>query len=503
MQKRIKKTFHLIGNVLAGIVCLISLVVGFALLWMNRTWKHLAIDELIYTLSTPKDGTDIAMIKSFFITVILPATIIFILLMVILLYFRKNKRIKHVTAFAALVLPLLFGITVSVYTVSKLDVLAYAKNRKENAEFIDKNYIDPSQVAITFPEKKRNLIYIVSESLETADADIANGGAFSDNYIPELTALAKNNETFSGSDSTTLNGSYILPGGTWTMGGLFSQTAGVPLQISVDQNDMEHQATFFPELTTLGDVLSDAGYHQTFLLGSNATFAGRDKYFTEHGNFELLDYAYAKQNGWIPEDYGVWWGYEDEKLFQFAKEQLAQISSGSEPFNLTLLTADTHFEDGLTCQLCRNEYPDNPYANVYRCSDRQITAFIRWIQTQDFYENTTIVLAGDHCTMDSDFFDNADVSLDNYERKGYLTIINAPISYDKTKARDICAYDLFPTTLAALGADIEGNRLGLGTNLYSDQISLFDKYGLMGMKVGVSGDSPMMKRLSKIVIPPQ
>jgi phosphoglycerol transferase len=36
---------------------------------------------------------------------------------------------------------------------------------------------------------------------------------------------------------------------------------------------------------------------------------------------------------------------------------------------------------------------------------------------------------------------------------------------------------MFPTTLAALGATIEGDRLGLGTNLFSDKETLTEKYG--------------------------
>ena len=37
---------------------------------------------------------------------------------------------------------------------------------------------------------------------------------------------------------------------------------------------------------------------------------------------DILDYEYAVKNKMIPEDYKVWWGYEDEKLFGFAKEKL-------------------------------------------------------------------------------------------------------------------------------------------------------------------------------------
>ncbi|HIW21119.1 MAG TPA: LTA synthase family protein [Candidatus Dorea intestinavium] len=497
-MKRFIKKFKIPIIVILGIFAVALLILGFGLIWMNQTWKHLSLDELIYTLSTPKDGVDTAMIKSFILTVLIPVLSIAIIFGILLHRFKQDKKIKTALTFVALVVPLILSASISIYTARKLDVFAYVKNKEDNKDFIDHNYVDPKDVNITFPQKKRNLIYIVVESLEAADADVANGGAFKDNYIPKLTSLAKNSETFSGTSQKDINGFHVLPAGTWTVAGIFSQTAGVPLQIAVNQNDMEYQNSFFPGLTTMGDVLADAGYNQAFLLGSKASFAGRDTYFSEHGDFDIWDYNYAKKEGWIPSDYGVFWGYEDEKLFDFAKTQLKELSSDSEPFNLTMLTVDTHFEDGYTCRLCKDDFKNNPYGNVYRCVDRQLTSFVEWAKTQDFYENTTIVIAGDHCTMDSDFFDNATVDLDQYERKGFYTVINSPLTYNQEEKREILAYDLFPTTLAALGADIEGDRLALGTNLYSDRENLVGMFGLDAVTAGVSGSSTMLKELSNI-----
>ena len=36
---------------------------------------------------------------------------------------------------------------------------------------------------------------------------------------------------------------------------------------------------------------------------------------------------------------------------------------------------------------------------------------------------------------------------------------------------------MFPTTLASLGAKIEGNKLGLGVNLFSTEKTLLEKFG--------------------------
>ena len=101
----------------------------------------------------------------------------------------------------------------------------------------------------------------------------------------------------------------------------------------------------------------------------------------------MYDYNWAIKTHKIPSDYFEWWGYEDEKLFDFAKDTLTELASKGEPFNLTMLTTDTHFTDGYVCDLCENQYGQQ-YSNVLACNSRQVASFVEWIQQQDFYEDT-------------------------------------------------------------------------------------------------------------------
>lgn len=160
-----------------------------------------------------------------------------------------------------------------------------------------------------------------------------------------------------------------------------------------------------------------------------------------------MDYDYAHDNGLIPEGYKVWWGYEDEKLFGFAKEKLLELSQQDNPFNLTMLTVDTHFEDGYVCDICPDTFGDNQYAKAMTCSSRQVKEFIDWVQQQNFAADTTIVISGDHPTMDSDF--GKDVDKD-YERRVYITYINAGAEKQTNEKRNYTTFDNFPTTLAAM-----------------------------------------------------
>ena len=120
---------------------------------------------------------------------------------------------------------------------------------------------------------------------------------------------------------------------------------------------------------------------------------------------------------------------------------------------------------------------------------------MNWIQQQAFYEDTTIVISGDHPTMDSDFCE--DVPAD-YTRKVYTTYINAPVTPETTEMRNYSTFDNYPTTLAGLGVTIEGNRLGLGTNLFSAEQTLLERFGKDGMSSELSKKSKKLEELGSI-----
>lgn len=490
---KIKNTIKKIVTTILVIILTLMLLIAFSIHWMLKTWANLSMEELVYHLQVPLEGTNESMVIEYIKVALLPTIFIVLLIIIGMILNRKKKKIFHVLLFSSLVLSICIGGFSIYYAWEKLDIGKYIANRMEDSAFIDTLYVDPGTTKITFPTKKRNLIYIFLESMETTYADEKNGGAFENNVIPELTKLAEDNEDFSGTDQK-INGGHSLVGSTWTMGAMFAQTSGLPLNIAIDGNDMDTQDSFFPGLVTLGDILENEGYSQTLMFGSEAVFGGRELYFTDHGHYEILDYNYAIDNNWIPEDYKVWWGFEDQKLFSFAEEKLKQLAEQDEPFNLTLLTVDTHFEDGYVCDLCNDEFGDDQYANVMACSSRQVAEFVKWIQQQDFYENTTIVISGDHPTMDSDFCENVD---DNYARKVYTAYINADASAGDER-REFSTFDSFPTTLAALGVKIEGNRLGLGTNLFSDEKTLTETYGVEKENLELSRNSKFLEELESV-----
>ena len=472
-----------------SIICtliIICLLIAFGatvtIEWLYDTFGHLSMDEIIFHIKVPIEGTNtdivFTFIKECIFKVIIPTAIIsFVLIYPIVKDINIIKDKIH-TSERRRTIVISFTISIAILLVSvnriikTTDIKEYIENQRHDSKFILEEYIDPKTAKVEFPEEKRNLIYIFLESMETTYYSTKEGGMAEESLIPEISKLAKENINFSNNEKN-IGGAYTLYGTTWTSGAMCAQTAGVPLKLSIDNNSLGKYSTFLGGAYSIGQILQDNGYNNFLLLGSDATFGGRRSLFKQHGDYEIWDFESAMLENKISEK--IWWGYTDNLLFDYAKEKIIELSKKEEPFNFTMLTADTHFPEGYKCEDCMNKW-DEQYKNVISCSSKKVGEFIEWIQEQDFYKNTTVVISGDHLTMQSNFFEIEEGQ--EYEKKVVNVIINSAIKTKNTKSRQYSTMDLYPTTLAALGVKIEGDKLALGTNLFSEEQTLIEKYGV-------------------------
>ena len=484
-------------GVLSHVLVLLLLWLTMTYIWGLSRYGNVSFEEIVFHLNVPLEGTSEDIVGNYLINAGLPMLLWF-LFFEALAHFPARRayrivsgggrvllqvfplRVPFGTAMAGLALWLAFLLAGAN---GSFGVVNYVVSQMRQSELIEREYVDPRSVAITFPGEKRNLITIYVESAETSSQDRVNGGFFDVNYIPEMTRIAKENVSFS--QSGLIEGAAVAPGGGWTIAGLVAQTAGLPLKLYTEQagwdgvdNQMNRFSSFMPGATTLGDILKEAGYRNVFMCGSDLTFGGRRNFFTQHGGYEARDLLAAKAEGRIPRKYYANWGFEDEKLYEWAREELTALSQAGEPFHFSMLTADTHNPDGYLCRLCGDEY-DEKFANVLACSSRQLDAFLVWCKEQPFYENTTIVVTGDHASMTAGFYEEEkiDTHSGNRHRKVYNAFINSAVAPAQEENRQFTTLDFFPTVLAALGAEIEGERLGLGTNLFSGRETLAEEYG--------------------------
>lgn len=284
---------------------------------------------------------------------------------------------------------------------------------------------------------------------------------------------------------------------------MVAQSAGIPLKLptGIDGNDYGRYSEFLPGVVNITDVLKSNGYYQALVIGSDASFGGRERYYLQHGIDDIFDYLSAPSDGIIADDYcNYWWGMEDKYVYEYAKQCLKRASNEDNPFAITILTADTHPTGGYVCDLCSVGYTDQ-YQTVYSCASRQLNDFIEWLKQQSFYENTTVVIVGDHCTMDNDYMTN---TLGFYENRYiYNCFLNSAVEPVNSKNRVFTQLDMFPTTLAAMGVQIDGNRLGMGVNLFSEEQTLAEKYGFDVFNSMINTKSTMYEYeflLNKMVI---
>ena len=390
----------------------------------------------------------------------------------------KFKEKKHSTQLYPIkhraILIIIIFILSFIYTLFSFKIPVYIKNKFLKTTLYDEYYVDGNTINITFPEEKQNLILIVVESMENTVLSKENGGAWDYSLTPELENLALENINFSNTEK--IGGGFASYATTFTAGGLVAQTAGVHVIIPANNANLYlGNGNYFSGAYTLGEILEEAGYVSEIMMGSDGNFGGRTQYFTANGNYKIFDLNYAIENGYMTKEEEVWWGFEDDKLFEWSKQEILNLAESGKPFNYLMLTADTHFTDGYLSEKAENKY-DSQYENVYAYSSKSINDFINWVKSQDFYENTTIVIVGDHLGMQDDFY--TDKAGKNYERTVYNTIINSRIPATNNKNRTFITIDMFPTILASLGVEIEGDRLGLGTNLFSGKPTLTEELGI-------------------------
>ena len=464
-------------------IIVLSFLLYFSAIWTKNSFNIFNFDSVIYHLSGKIVGTSKDIIYDFIkgpLVKTILVSFIFVIIFKIdynykpfltIRFFNKKKYEinvfnflnKHRCLFSNILL-----IIVLVYVAFDFKIIDYYRNIFSYSEFIEEHYVDPAKVNINFNNKK-NLIHIYVESLEHTFLSKEYGGAYDENLLPNLSRYMKDEVSFSNKNNS---GFYSSRATEWTIASMVAQTSGVGLITTIEGNLYGINSSFLPGAYSMGEILEKEGYNQTLLIGSDADFGGRKSYFTQHGNYVIKDYLYAVKEKWIPDDYYVWWGYEDSKLFDFAKEELKLLANENKPFNLTLLTTNTHHIGGYLEDSCEVKY-DEQLKNVVLCSDKQIYNFVEWVKKQSFYKNTLIVITGDHLSMEPTFFDN----IGDYERTTFNLFINANKKDIKKNNRTFCTLDLYPTILSSIGANIEGDRLGLGTNLFSKGQTLYEEYG--------------------------
>ena len=358
---------------------------------------------------------------------------------------RDGATVQSGPAVIALVILLLVALGVDS---APRRLIAYLARSQQAAHFADTpqgravaRLLDlhpvPKKKVIAAPGK--NLVWIYLESLERIywDPKVFPG------LTPNLDRLRKQGLDFSGFET--------FSGANYTMAGLFASQCGVPLFTSafagldtVAGNNTD-VSTFHPKVACFGDILHDAGYTQVYMGGAPIQFSNKGLFFKLHGYDQALGLQQmeARAGGKLPES---GWGLYDSALFKLALGRYRELEAGRKPFNLSLLTLDTHPPDGRPSPGCpRYAANDNSMLQAVHCTDDLLGRFIDALSKEPDWKNTVVVIMSDHLMMRNDA---EPLYPKDYHRRPALLVLNA--GHGVRPAR-MYHMDIAPTVLDLMG----------------------------------------------------
>jgi hypothetical protein len=349
--------------------------------------------------------------------------------------------------------PLVVALAILVLSVVGLDsaprrLLAYLTHVQQSAHFADTAQgravarlldLDPVSKKRLIAAPGKNVVWIYLESLERI--------YWSPKVFPGLTP---NLDRLRG-EGLDFSGFQTFSGASYTIAGMFASQCGAPLFTSpfagldvIAGNDTD-TSSFHPKIVCFGDVLHEAGYTQVYLGGAPISFSNKGLFYRLHGFNEALGLRQleAGADGKLAES---GWGLYDSVLFPLALRHYERLEAARKPFNLSMITLDTHPPDGRPSPGCpRYTRSDNSMLQAVHCTDYLVGKFVDALSKLPNWKNTVVVIMSDHLMMRNDA---EPLYPETYQRRPSLLVLNAG-----TGVRPVRMYhmDVAPTLLNLMG----------------------------------------------------
>ncbi len=225
------------------------------------------------------------------------------------------------------------------------------------------------------------------------------------------------------------------------------------------------------EVPSLSRTLKKEGYGSATYHADDVTFWNRDVLYPVLG----FDEVFTVEE--IPSEDEVGYGPSDEVLMNFALGELPRQLDTYERIysNIVMMTSHTPFilPEEMQFLSLPTEYEDTHvghYLQSIRYADEQIGKFIDELKTQGLYDDSLIVIYGDHSGIHGSPLSQEDAVLledflgHPYSMKERLTIplvmAGGGLFDGKQYSRLGGQVDIMPTTLALLGIDHESPMMG-------------------------------------------
>ena len=367
-------------------------------------------------------------------------------------------------------------VAIILYTSGYIHYIIYTNS---TSTLYENHYVHPDNIDIQFPEKKRNLILIYLESFEN---NFANEKHYQKNLIPNLSALQKDGE-FS-------NKHHSLTGSDYSIASIVASQCGIPLRFT-QERDIWSSKYFLPQATCFAELLKKEGYQTSLVKAADITFTNANIFALTHGYNKALgvdeilaDIPTNERSSYI----GTFEGVKDRVLLDFAKQKLASFDK-DKPFMLTLFSLDTHTPGYFQDQICSHSF--NDLRDIFMCSDKTFSEFINWLKESPYWENTTVVILGDHLLPSR-------IKTIGYPKRGiFNAFLNTPEGLKIDNNKKFSTYDIAPTLLESLDIKLSPRAFGLGRSLFAKDLTLVEKLGASEFKILLRKKSDIYNKFNK------
>lgn len=361
---------------------------------------------------------------------------------------------------------------VQTYQASQVRAQASANDMKDVENYVNGHYAAPNDEYYGLA-KGRNVIYIHLESTQQflIDYKLKDESGVEHEVTPFLNSLYHSNETFSfdnffhqvkagkTSDAETLMDNSLFG---LNQGALMTQLGG--------QNTFESAPNILNQ---------EAGYSSAVFHGNAGNFWNRNETYKRWGYQNFFDSSYYDVN----DDNSFQYGLHDKPFFQQSVKYLEHLQ---QPFYSKFIAVSNHFpysefknDDAGFPMANTSDETINGYFATANYLDKSVEEFFNYLKASGLYDNSVIVLYGDHYGISTSRNKNLAelIGKDKNSWNGFDDAQMQRVPYmihvpGQTKGGINHTYggqvDAMPTLMHLLGVDTK-KYIQLGQDLFSKQ----------------------------------
>lgn len=362
---------------------------------------------------------------------------------------------------------------IGTYNYHLYDIYIQSKSSAQRAladgsELVEvSNYVKANQVDVNenmFGEfAGRNVIFISMESLQSF---VINEDMNGHEITPFLNELTNSPDTF------YFNNMYHQTG--------LGKTSDSEFIVENSLFGLGRGAVFFTHggntYNSMSEKLGENGYYTNVMHANSRSFWNRDMIYQSF-NIESFDDVESYD---VNDENSVNWGLKDKPFFEQSVELMKNMP---QPFATRMITLTNHFP--FTLDVTDQSIPEytstsgtlNRYFQTVRYMDESLELFFEQLKETDIYDNSIIVMYGDHYGIS----ENHNKAMAQFLNKEELT------AYDVAKLQSVPMFihipgyteaqpidkiagqvDIRPTVLHLLGIETDKD-MQLGSDIFSEE----------------------------------